>query len=131
LIESRVLRKIFWRRRDEVTREWRRQHNEELYDFFSPNIIWVTISTRMRWAGHVARMGEKRDAFRDFMGRPEGKRSFGKLRRRWENNIKIDVQEVGCGGVDWLGLAEDGDRCWALVNERMDLGFHKMWGICD
>jgi len=94
-----VLRRIFGPKRDEVTGEWRKLHNEELNDLYcSPNIARVIKSRRMRWAGHVARMGK-----------PEGKRPFGRPRRRWEDNIKMDLQEVGCGGMDWIELAEDRD----------------------
>jgi hypothetical protein len=99
---NRVLRSIFGPKRDEAPGEYRRLHNEELNDLYSsPNIIRVIKSRRMRWAGHVARMGEKRGAYRILMGRPEGRRPFGKPRLRWEDNIKMDLQEVGCGhGLD-------------------------------
>jgi hypothetical protein len=97
--------------RDEVTAEWRKLHNEELNDLYSsPNIIRVTKSRRMRWAGHVARMG------RGEVGKPEGKRPLGKPRRRWEDNNKMDVQELGCGGTGWIELAQERERWWALVN---------------
>jgi hypothetical protein len=93
-----VLRRIFWPKRDEATGEWRRLHNEELNDLYSsPNIIRVIKSRRIRWAGHVARMGEKSSAYRILVGRREGERPLGRPRRRWEDNIKIDIQEVGCG----------------------------------
>ena len=96
MFENRVLRGIFGPKRDEVTGEWRRLHNEELNDLYSsPNIIRVIKSRRMRWAGHVARMGEGRGAYRVLVGRPEGRRPFGRPRRRWEDNIKMDLQEVG------------------------------------
>jgi hypothetical protein len=102
VFENRVLRRIFGPKRDEVTGDWRRLHNEELNDLYSsPNIIRVIKSRRMRWAGHVARMGEKRFAYRILVGKPEGRRPLGRLRRRWEDNIKMDLQEVGCGhGLD-------------------------------
>ena len=100
LFENRMLRRIFGPKRDEVTREWRKLHNEELNDqYCSPNIVWV-INLRMRWAGHVARMGERRDVYRVFAGKPDGTKRLGKTRCRWEENIKMDLQEVGCGGVD-------------------------------
>jgi hypothetical protein len=102
--ENRVLRRIFGPKRDEVTGEWRRLHNEELNDLYSsPTIIRVIKSRRMRWVGHVARMGEGRDIYRILVGRPEGRRPLGRPRRRLEDNIKIDLQEVGWGGA-WTGL---------------------------
>jgi hypothetical protein len=113
---------IFGPRRDEVTGEWRRLHNEELIDLYSsPNIVRVIKSRRMRWAGHVARMGERRGAYRVLVGKPEGRRPLGRSRRRWEANIKTDLLEVGCGCVDWIGLAHDRDRWRALVSAVMNL----------
>ena len=102
MFENRVLRRIFGLKRDEVTGEWRKLHNEELNDLFSsPNIVWVIKSRKMRWAEHVARMGEGRGLYyRVLMGKPEGKRPLGRPRLRWEDNIKMDLQEVGCGGMD-------------------------------
>jgi len=94
--ENRMLRKVFGPKRDEVTGEWRKLHNEELNDLYSlPNIVRVVKSRRMRWAGHVARMGEDRIVQRVLVGKPEAKRPLGRTRRRWENNIKMDLQEVG------------------------------------
>ena len=99
---NRVLRGIFGPKGDVVTGEWRKLHNEELNDLFcSPNIVQVIKSRRMRWVGHVAHMGEGRDLYRVLVGKPEGKRALGRPRRRWEDNIKMDLQEVGCGGM-WL-----------------------------
>jgi hypothetical protein len=100
--ENRVLRRIFGPKRDEVAGEWRRLHNEEPNDLYSsPNIIRVIKSRRMRWAGHVARMGEGRGEYRILVGRTEGRRPLGRSRRRWEDNIKMDLQEVGWGhGLD-------------------------------
>jgi hypothetical protein len=96
VLENRVLRRIFGPKRDEVTGEWKRLHNEELNDLYSsPNIIRVIKARRMRWAGHVARMGKGRGAYRIFVGRPEGRRPLGRPRHRWEDNIKTDFQEVG------------------------------------
>jgi hypothetical protein len=99
VFENRVLRRIFGPKRDDVTWEWRRLHNEEPHDLYSSSNIIRVIKSR-RWAGHVARMGEKRDAYRILVGRPEGRRPLGRPRRRWDN-IKMDLQEVGWGhGLD-------------------------------
>ena len=89
-----------------VTGEWRKLHNEELNDLYcSPNIVRVIKSRRMRWEGHVARMGKRRGVYRVLMGKPEGKRPLGRPRRRWEDNIGMDLREVGRGGygLDWAG----------------------------
>jgi len=112
---------IFGPKRDEVTSEWRKLHNEDLNDLCSPTIFPVMKSRRMRWARHVARMGESRGVYRVLVGKPEGKRPLGTPRRRWEDNIKMDVQEVGCGGMDWIELAQDRERWRALVNAVMNL----------
>jgi hypothetical protein len=101
MFENRVLRRIFWPKRDEAAAEWRRLHNEELnYLYSSPNIIRVIKSRRMRWVGHVPCMGEKRGAYRILVGRPEGRQPLGRPRSRLEDNIKMDLQEVGY----WHGL---------------------------
>jgi hypothetical protein len=109
MFENRVLRRIFGPQRDGVTGEWRKLHNEEeLRDLYSPpSIIRIRKSRRMRWAGHVARMGEKRNVYRLLVGKPEGKRPLGRLRRRWIDNIKMDLLEIGLNVVDWIGLAQD------------------------
>ena len=92
VFENRVLRKVFGPKRDDVTREWRKLHNEELNDLYSlPSIVRVVKSRRMRWAGHVARMGEDKGVHRVLVGKPEGKRPLGRPRRRWEDNIKMDL----------------------------------------
>ena len=101
---------------------WRRLHNEELNDLYSsPNIVRVIKSRRMRWAGHVARMVEERGAYRVLVGRREGKRPLGRPRRRWVDNISMDLHEVGCGYVDWIGLAQDMDRWRMFVSAVMNL----------
>jgi len=121
VFENRVLRKVFGPKRDEVTGEWKKLHNEELNDLYSlPNIVWVVKSRRMRWAGHVARMGEKRGVHRVLVGKPEGKSPLGRPRRRWEDNIKMDLQEVGVGRGDWMELAQDRDMWRALVGTVRD-----------
>src|SRR5215469_12756938 len=120
--ENRVLRRVFGPKRDEVTGEWRKLHNEELRDLYSlPNIVRMVKSRRMRWVGHVARMGEGRGVYRVLVRKPEGKRPLGRPWRRWDDNIKMDLQEVGCGGTDWIELAQDRDRWRALVNAVMSL----------
>ena len=104
--ENMVLGRIFGPRSDEVTGEWRRLHNEELNDLYSsPNIVRVIKSRRMRWVGHVAHMGKERGVYRVLLGKPEGNRQLGRPRRRWVDNIRKDLQEVGCGYKDWIGLA--------------------------
>ena len=122
MFENRVLRRIFGPRRDEVIGEWGKLHNEELNDLYcSPNIVRVIKSRRIRWAGHVARMRERRGVYRVLVVKTEGKRPHGRPRRRWEDNIKMDLQEVGCGVMDWNELAQDMDRWRALVNAVMNL----------
>jgi hypothetical protein len=117
-----VLRRIFGPKRDEVTGEWRELHNEELRDLYSsPSIIRIIKSRRMRWAGHVAQMGEKRNEYRSLVGKPEGKRPLGRPRRRWVDNIRMELGEVGWGDVDWIGLAQDRNRWRALVNSVLNL----------
>ena len=97
-------------------------HNEDLNDLYSsPNIVRVIKSRRIRWAGHVARIGEKRVVYRVFLGKPEGKRPLGRPRRRWVDNIRMDIQEVECGYMDWIGLAQDRDRWRTLVSAVMNL----------
>jgi hypothetical protein len=117
VFEKKVLRRIFGPKRDEVTGGWRKLHNEELRDLYSsPSAIRIIKSRRMRWAGHVARMAEKRNAYRLLVGKPEGKRPLGRPRRRW-----VDLSEIGWGGVDWIGLAQDREKWRALVNAVMNL----------
>ncbi|KAJ4445794.1 hypothetical protein ANN_12479 [Periplaneta americana] len=111
VFENKVLRKIFGAKRDEIKGEWRKLHNAELHALYSsPNIIRNIKSRRLRWAGHVARMGESGNAYRVLVGRPEGKRPFGRPRRRWKDNIKMDLREVGYDDRDWIDLAQDRDQ---------------------
>jgi hypothetical protein len=122
LFENRVLGRILGPKREEVTREWRKLQNEELNGLYcSPCIVRVINSRRKRWAGHVARMVEGRGVHRVLVGKPEGKRSLGRPRRRWEDNIMMDLHEVECESMDWIELAEDRDRWLALVNAVMNL----------
>jgi hypothetical protein len=116
VFENKVLRRVFGPNRYEVTGEYRKLHNKELNDLYTlPNIVRVVKSRRMRWAGHVARMGEDRVVHKLLVGKPEGKRPLRRPRRRWEDNIKMNLQEVGgCRGY-WMELAQDRDRWRALV----------------
>ena len=115
---NRVLRRKFGPKRYEVTGK----HNEELnVVYFSRNIFRVVKPRRMRRAGHVARMGESRGAYRVLVGKSEGKRPHGRPRRRWKDNIKMDLRDVGCEGMDWIELAQDRNRWRALVNAVMNL----------
>jgi hypothetical protein len=123
VFENRVLRKIFGPKREE-DRLWRKLYNDELHSLYSsPNIVRVIKSRRMRWAGHVAHMGEGRGVYRVLVGRPEGKRPLGRPRRRWEDNIKIDLREIGIDGANWIQLAQDRVHWWAFVNTVMNLPF--------
>jgi hypothetical protein len=100
----------------------RKLHNEELHNlYFSPSIIRIIKSKRMRWAWHVARMGEKSNVYGLLVEKPEGKRPLGGPRRRWIDNIEVDLLEIGLSVVDWIGLAQDRDRLRALVNSVMNL----------
>jgi hypothetical protein len=112
VFENRVLRRIFGLKRDEITGGWRKLHNEELHRLYStPSIIRMIKSRRMRWAGHVARMGAKRNAYRILVGKPEGKRPLGRPRRRCVDNIKMDFREIGWDGMIgliWLRIGTSG-----------------------
>jgi hypothetical protein len=121
VFENRVLRRIFGPKREEATGEWRVPHNEELHDLYSsPNIIRVMKSRRMRWAGHVARMGEKRGAYRILMGRPEGRHHLGDPGGNGRVILKW-IFKTWDGGMDWIELVQDRDRWRALVNAVMNL----------
>jgi hypothetical protein len=122
VFENRALRRIFGPKRDEVRGGWRKLHNEEQHDLYSsPSIVRVIKARRMRWAGHVARMGEVRVAYNILVGKPEGRRPLGRPRRRWEDNIKMDLREIGFWDVDWIHLAQDRERWRDLVNTVMNL----------
>jgi len=122
VFENMVLRRIFGRKREEVMGEWRRLHNEELNDLYpSPNIVRVIKSRRMRWAGHVTRMVEERGVYRVLVGKPERKRPLGRPRSRWVNNVRLDLQEMGCGYMDWIGRAQGRDRWRTLVSAVINL----------
>jgi hypothetical protein len=122
VFENRVLRRIFGPKSDEVTREWRKLHKEELRDlYYPPIIIRIMKSRKMKLAGHVARTGEKRNAYRLLVGKPEGKRPLGRPRRMCVDNIRMDLGEVGWGDVDWIGLAKDRNRWRAIVNSVLNL----------
>jgi hypothetical protein len=121
VFENRVLRRIFGPKREEDG-SWRKLHIDELHClYFSPNIVRVIKSRRMRWAGHMARMGEGRDVYRVLVGRPGSKRPLGRPRRRWEDNIKQDLREIGIDGANWIQLAQDRVQWRAFVNTVMNL----------
>jgi hypothetical protein len=122
VFENRVLRRIFGPKRDKVTGEWIKLHNEELRDLYSsPSIIRIIKSRRMIWASHVARTDKKRNAYRLLVRKPEGKRPLGRPRLRWADNIRIDLGEVGWGDVDCIGLAKDRNSWRAVVNSVLNL----------
>jgi hypothetical protein len=121
LFENRVLRRIFGPKRDEVTGEWRKFQSEELPILYSsPNIVRPIQSRRMRWAGHVARMGEEINVYKVLMGKPEVRRPLGRQRRRWEDGIRMDLRQNGWGNVEWIQLFQDRDRWRALVNTAIN-----------
>ena len=127
MFENRVLRRVFGPKKDEVTGEWRKLHNEELSDRYSlPNIMRVVNSRRMRWAGHVARMGEERGLH---MGTMRERNHLERPKRRWEDNITMHLQKVGGGCEDWMELAQDRDRWWELGSTVMNSRVSKLWGI--
>jgi hypothetical protein len=115
MFENRVLRRIFVPKRDEVTRCSRKLHNEELHNLYSsPSIIRMIKTRRMRWEGHVGRMEAKRNAYRIFVGKSEGKTPLGRPRIRWVDNIKMDLREREWGGIEWMDLAQDRDQ-WRVL----------------
>jgi hypothetical protein len=119
---SGLLKRIFGLKRDGVMERWRELHNEELHNLYSsPSIIRIIKSRRMRRAGHMARMGEKRNVYRLLVGKPEGKRPLGRTRHRWIDNIKMGLLETGLSNVDWIGLTQNRHRRRALVNAVMNL----------
>jgi hypothetical protein len=122
VLGNRVLRGIFGPKGDEVTGEWRKLHSGKLHNLYSSsdNIRQIK-SRRMRWAGHVARMGEGRNVYRVLVGKSEGKRPLERPRRRWEDGIKTELREIGLGGVEWIQLAQDRDRWRAVVSAVMNL----------
>jgi hypothetical protein len=122
VFENRVLRTIFGPKRDEVTGEWRNLHSEELHNLCSsPDIIRQISSRRMRWAGHVAHLGQERKMKNVLVRKPEGKRPLGRPRRRWKEGIRMDLGAIGFRGVHWIRLAQNRDRWRAVVSEVMNL----------
>jgi hypothetical protein len=122
VFENRALRKIFGHKMEEVAGGWRRLRNEELHNLYGlPNIIRVAKSSRMRWASHVARMRGMRNSYSIFVGKSEGKRPLRRPRRRWEDNIRMDLREIGWEDVDWMHLNQDRDQWGAVVNAVMNL----------
>jgi hypothetical protein len=117
VFENRVLRRIFGAKRNEVMGRWTKRHDL----FSSPSIIRIIKSMRMRWAGHVARMGEKRNTYRLLVGKSEGKSPLERPRRRWFDNMKMDLVEIEWSGVDWIFLAQDKEKSRAFVNTVMNL----------
>jgi hypothetical protein len=117
---NRVLKKIFWPKRDELTGVLRKFHNEELHDLYTPQTIVRVTKSRMRWAGHVARLGHGKGVYRFLVGKPEGKRPLLRPKCRWEDSIKMALQEVGWRGRDWIGLAQERDRWWARVKAAIN-----------
>jgi hypothetical protein len=121
VFENTVLRRIYGPKREEDG-SWRELHNDELLDLYSsPNIVMVIKSRRMRWAGHVARMGVRRGVYRVLVWIPEWKRPLGRPRRRWEDNIKMDLREIGIHGANWIQLAQNRVQWRASVNTVMNL----------
>jgi hypothetical protein len=128
VFENSALRRIFGPKRDEVTAEFRKLHSDELHNLYSfPNIIRQMKSRRMRWVGHVACMGEERNVYKVLMGKPEGRRSLGRPRHRWEDGIRMDLREIGWKGAEWVKLAHDGGQWRTVVNALMNLRVLAPW----
>jgi hypothetical protein len=122
VLENGVLRRIFGPKRDGVTGGWRKLHNEELHNLYSsPNIIRIIKSRRIKWAEHVARMGEKRNVYRLLVGKPDGKSSLGRPRRRWMDNIKMNLVDIGLDELGWICLAQVGCRWRTVVKSVMNV----------
>jgi hypothetical protein len=122
VFENSVLRRIFGPKRDEVTGGWRKLHNEKLHNLQpSPSIIRMIKSRRMRWAGHVTWMRVKRNAYRTLVGKPEGKSTLGRPSRRWVDNIKKDLREIGWGGMGWIDLAQNRDQWRSVVSTVINI----------
>jgi hypothetical protein len=141
VFENRVLRRIFVPKRDEVTGEWRKLHSEELHNLYSsPDIIRQVKSRRMRWAGHVARMGEERKVYKILVGKPKGKRPLGRPRHRWEDGVRMDLREIGLGGcgLDSTGLGqgqvagccECGDEPSGSCTTEL-VSYSNYYGLCE
>ena len=121
VFENKALRNIFGDKRDGITGKWRKLHNAELHALYSsPNII-KNLKSRLRWAGHIARMEQSRNTYRVLVGKPEVKRPLGRPRLRWEDDIKMDLREVGCDHVGWITLAEGRNQWRAYVRAVMNL----------
>jgi hypothetical protein len=122
VFENRALRRIFGPKRDEVTGQWRKLHSEEFNEMYcSPSNVRVIKSRKIRWVENVARMRDRQGVYRILVGKRDGERPLGRSRRRLEDNIELDLQEMGCGGINWIELAQDGDRWRALLNGVMNI----------
>jgi hypothetical protein len=121
VFQNGVLRRVFGPKREEDG-SWRKVHSDELHSlYYSPNIVKVIKSRMTKWAGHVTRMGEGRYVYRVLVGKPEGKRQLGRPKRRWEDNIKMDLCEIGIDGANWIHLAQDRAQWRAFVNTVVNL----------
>jgi hypothetical protein len=121
VFKNREPRKMFGPKREEDG-AWRKLHDDEIHRLHSsPNIVRVIKSRRIKWAGHVTRMGEGRGVYRVLVGRPDGKRPLGRPRRRWEDNIKMDLRKIGIDGSNWIQLAQDGVQWRTFLNTVMNL----------